>query len=182
MCVAAPGLLAGMQFVLSAASAVVGYQAQMAQYEAQMAQWKANQEAADLAARQRYQSINNSLASEQQKVTAEMVDAQREGLRARSRARAAAGEAGVAGLSVDHLLSDFYFQEYDYLSRLETNYDTAFMAYEDEKFENYDRAIARKNSIPYPTKPSFAGAAIRIMSGGLDAFSSYRGGRYGAIA
>ncbi len=165
MCVAAMPLLT---FALSAASAVVGYMGQQQQYQAQMAQKIENDRAAAEAARNRYESISKSLLSERKKAAGEANEAQIEGLKARSKARVASGEAGVSGLSVDALLNDFSGQEERYLGRIDQNYDTTKFAYEDEKRGAYDTARARINSMATPVKPSFAGAAIRIGQSAIE--------------
>lgn len=166
MCVAAVPLLT---FALSAASAVVGYMGQQQQYKAAMQQKIENDKAAAEAARNRYRSINNSLNSEQKKASAEGLDAAVSGLEARGTAKVAAGEAGLqlSGLSVNALLNDFHGQEERYLGRIDQNYQTTLMAYEDEKTGAYDTARARINSMAMPVKPSFAGAAIRIADAGI---------------
>ena len=167
MCVAAIPLLG---FALSAASAVAGFMGQQAEYKAAMAQKQENDRAAAEAARNRYKAIQNSLRSEQKKATGESMEASKEALKARSRAKVAAGEAGISGLSVDALLSDFKSQEDMYLGRIDQNYSTTFMSFEDEKVGAYDTARARINSMATPVKPSFLGTGIRIASAGLELF------------
>jgi hypothetical protein len=167
MCVAAMPMLT---FALSAASAVVGYMGQMQSYKAQQQQYMENARAAQEAARNRYKAIQNTLRSEQRKSTNESMDASKDALKARSSARVAAGEAGVAGLSVNALLSDFASQEEAYLGRIDQNYDTVFMSYEDEKTGAFDTARARINSVSQPVKPSFLGAAVQIGQAGVQLY------------
>lgn len=171
MCVALAPMLT---FALSAASAVVGYMGQQQQYKAAMAQKIENDRAAAEAARHRYDSINNSLNSEQKKASSENLEGQIAGLQARSKAKTAAGEAGLqlSGLSVEALLSDFTGQQERYLGKIDQNYQTTLTAYEDEKKGAYDTARARINSVAMPTKPSFAGAALRIADAGLGLYKS----------
>lgn len=170
MCVAAVPLLT---FALSAASAVAGYMGEQQQYKAAMAQKVENDRAATDAARNRYESISKSLTSEQKKASGDEMDAKLDALRARSKARVAAGEAGVSGLSVDALLSDFSTSEERYLGRVDQNYQTIRDSYQDERNGAYDTARARINSVATPTKPNFLGAAIRIGSAGVGSYSDY---------
>jgi hypothetical protein len=166
MCVAALPLLG---FAFSAASAVVGYMGEQQQYKAAMAQKVENDKAAADAARNRYESISKSLTSEQKKASGDEMDAKLDALRARSKARVSAGEAGVSGLSVDALLSDFSTQEERYLGRVDQNYQTTRDAYQDERIGAFDTARARINSVGTPTKPNFLGAALRIGAAGVNA-------------
>ncbi|WP_127702632.1 hypothetical protein [Sinorhizobium medicae] len=168
MCVGAVGL-AVAQFAMSAASAVVGYQAEQSQYEAQRQNYENNRIAANKAAVGQYATSQNKQLQEAKATSQELQNTNREALQARSTANVAAGEAGVTGLSVDALINDYYGQEGRYERTLSNNYQMQADYLRGEMEGVQAQAEGRINSVDQGQKPSFAGAAIRILGGGLDA-------------
>jgi hypothetical protein len=114
--------LGGLAIVTSAATGIVSYIGQsqqaaaQAQYQTQVAQAR-NQEIMDNAklAQESYlrqaQKLNLRQQQEDEKAGQDIQQTQREAAQARATVRVAAGESGIAGLSVDNLLRDFYRQE-----------------------------------------------------------------------
>lgn len=97
---------------------------------------------------------------------------QREALRARERARVAAGEAGVSGLSVDALVRDLGGQEARFAGAVRQNFD-AFSAQTEREMEQAERgARAELRSMPEPTPPDYLGAGVRAGLTIFDAASS----------
>lgn len=106
----------------------------------------------------------------------ELQEAGIEAAKARATARVAAGEAGVAGLSVDALINDFYRSEARYRDavRQQGEFDTRAR---DERLRAADsQRQSRINSArrPDPQRPSFLGAALRIGGDALGTFGEIR--------
>jgi len=181
MCIGAVGM-AVAQFALSAASAVVGYQAQQQQYEAQQQYYKNNREAANKAAVNTYASNQNRALQERAAASQELQKTNTDALRARSTAEVAAGEAGVTGLSVDALIADYYGQEGRYERTLDNNYQMNADYLRGEMDATQAQAEGRINSVEQGQKPSFADAAIRILGGGLEAYGGYQRAKAGGYA
>ncbi len=173
MCIGAVGL-AVAQFAMTAGSAVMGYQADQAQYEAQQQNYKNNRIEANQAAVNQYAASQNRQLQEAKAASADLQDLNREALQARSTARMAAGEAGVTGLSVDALIADYYGQEGRQERTLSNNYQMNADYLRGEMEGIQSQAEGRINSVDQGQKPSFAGAAIRILGGGLDAYGGYQ--------
>ncbi len=98
---------------------------------------------------------------------------------ARGTARTAAGEAGVAGLSVNSLLDDFMSQESRFRYGSRRNLEIATDNLEGEMVGARATAQGRSNSIPRLAKepinrPGYLGAALRIGGDALGAYSKYR--------
>jgi hypothetical protein len=164
MCVALISVVAAV------ASSLVGYAGQMANYKAQKQYYEENSKAAQVAATNRYASIQNRMLQERDASAQKLGESSLEGLKARSTARAAAADAGVSGLSVDALLQDLSAQEGRYEASVATNYQMNQQYLRGEMEATQDNAIARINSVPYPTKPSFGAALVGAFSSGLSAY------------
>lgn len=177
MCIGAVGMAIG-QFVMSAASAVVGYMGQMQQYEAQKQMYQNNRIAANKAAVNTYASQQNRALQEKKAASQELINLQTDAVRGRSTAEVAAGEAGVTGLSVDALIADYYGQEGRYERVLDNNFQMQADYLRGEMDATQAQAEGRINSVQQPIKPSFADAAVRILGGAFDAYGSYRRNKY----
>ena len=173
MCIGAVGM-AVAQFAISAASTVAGFAAQQQQYEAQQQQYKNNRDAANKAAVNNYAANQHRQVQETAAASQEKQNLQMEGMQARSTALTAAGEAGVTGLSVDALIADYYGQEGRYERTLDNNHQMQADYLQGETEAVRAQTEGRINSVDQGQKPSFAGAAIRILGGGLDAYSGYQ--------
>lgn len=169
MCLAAAAPF--LQFAISAASAVVGFQAEAQQAAAQNELYEANQIAAINSANERYQANAIKAAQEKQAASLEKENAQRDAREARATAEVAAGEAGVSGLSVDALVNSYYQKQSRFEQSLDTNYQMTASYLEAEGKADRANAISRINSVQKAQPPSFAGAALRIAGAGLDAFA-----------
>lgn len=162
------------QFAMSAVSGVVGFGAEKSQYEAQKQNYANNRVAANAAAVGQYASVQNKQLQETKAASQELQNVQTEALQARSTAAVAAAEGGVTGLSVDSLIADYYGQEGRYERTLSNNHQIQSDYLRGEMEGTQAQAESRINSVDQPQKPSFAGTAIRILSGGMDAFSGYQ--------
>lgn len=173
MCIGATAM-AVAQFAISAASTVAGFVQQQNEADAQNERYRDNALAANKAAATKYASQQNRALQERKAAGQEQEKLQTQGLKARSTAEVAAGQAGVTGLSVDALLADFYGQEGRHERTLDTNYQMQADYLRGELDATQSQAESRINSVQQAEGPSFAGAAIRILGSGLDAFSSTR--------
>lgn len=157
------GLQAGMQFAGQQRQAK-----QQAQYQAQAA----------AAERQRFQQEQTSMrmrqAQEQEAVGRELEQVSRKSQAALARARVSAGEAGVAGASVQALMDDYMRQEAGYrgalLRQQELGGISTAMGLEQAGFATQQRQIGINQPI---NKPSVFGA---VLQGAQQAAQGYRTG------
>ena len=155
---------------IGAASSVAGYQGQRQQARQQR---RYQAQAAD-AERQRFlqeqTSIRMRQAQEQEATNRELGDIALKSREAISRASTSAGEAGVAGLSVNALMDDYMRQEADYrtatLRQQEFQNINTGLALSDAGYRSQQNLIGINRPV---NKPSFLTAA-------LDAASSAAGG------
>lgn len=164
--------LALLGFAVSAVSGVMQYQGQKAEYKAAAAAKKANDEAAQQAAVDRLASQELRRDQEEESAAQKKQEARIEGLKARSTARTAAGEAGVTGLSVDALLQDLTAQEGRYEASVDNNLKITDGYLRGEMKSTQHEAVARINSVATPTKPSFGSTLVNIFSSGVKAYGS----------
>jgi hypothetical protein len=97
---------------------------------------------------------------------------------ARATARTAAGEAGVSGLSLDALLTDFTRQESEYRYGVRRNLGISTDQLTNEMEGARAQAQGRSAAIPSlnleaVNGPSYLGAALRIGGDALGAYSKY---------
>ncbi len=95
---------------------------------------------------------------------------------ARATARVSAGEAGVSGVSVDHLIMDYQRQELEYASAVNRNQQMG-EAQSQEELKGFrsgalDRALAFQR--PTINRPSYLAAGADIANQGLATYSRYR--------
>lgn len=179
--------LAIIAIVVAIASAVVAYQQQQAAAQAQAkfqtdlmrAQEETVRQNAALA-NEAYMNQTKALQERQRQTDERAAQAEqqigREAQAARSTATVAAGEAGVAGLSVAALLDDFSAQEARFRLASQTNLDFERNQTQLEiaglRGEAEGRINQVKQRIPEPVQyPSLAGAALRAGSDSLSIYS-----------
>lgn len=158
-------------FIMSAASAVAGFAQQQAQYKAQQQRYENNKKASNAAAVNRYASQQNQDIQERKAASEEKQKLNIKAAKARATAQTAAGEAGVTGLSVDALVNDFYGEEGRHERTLDNNYAMKHDYIRGEMDVTEANTASRINSVSQGIKPSFAGAAIRILGAGVKAFA-----------
>lgn len=93
---------------------------------------------------------------------------------AQSHARVAAGEAGVAGLSVDALLRDLAGEAAYDNTNVEENYVRADMALNAKRENAYNVTASDINSLRTPVSPDYLGAGLRIANAGVSSYKSYQ--------
>jgi hypothetical protein len=176
---AAAGMSAGALALVSAstvasvASPLVGYagQRRMAKQQA------AYQAQASAAERQRFlqeqTSIRMRQAQEQEAVGRELEQVSQKSQQALARARVSAGEAGVAGASVQALMDDYTRQEGAYRSALLRQQELGGLAtgmgLEQAGFATTQRQIGINQPV---SKPSALTAGLRTISSGLGALGT----------
>jgi len=122
--------------------------------------------------------LQNRLQQEGERVSAEQMASQKEAAQARATARVAAGEGGVAGLSVDTLLRDFFRQEA--MFRDSTNRQLSDITAQTEqeikglKAQAEGRVQSIRPYIPEPIeRPNYLGAALRIGGSVASQYGTY---------
>jgi hypothetical protein len=151
--------------ISSIGSAVVGYAAQQKAADDQNAYYAANAKAAQMAAVNQYANEQNAIIQKRNAASQNVEETHVAAMRARGTAWAAAGEAGVTGLSVDSLIDDYYGREGRRVDSIDQNYemDRDYMRAQMESTRA--QAEQRINSVRQASEPSFADAAIRIVGG-----------------
>ena len=161
-----------------AALAVIGGLQAGLQFAGQRQQAKAQQRfqaQAQAAERQRFQQEQTSLrmrqAQEQEAVGRELEQVSRKSQAALARARVSAGEAGVAGASVQALMDDYMRQEAGYraatLRQQELSGIATGLGLEQAGFATQQRQIGLSQPIE---QPSFLSGALSTVRGGLEGY------------
>lgn len=164
MCVMALGALAPILGMISSiGSAVVGFAAQRKAADEQNAYYARNARAAQMAAVNQYANEQNAIIQKRNAAGQQVEETHIAAMKARGTAWAAAGEAGVTGLSVDALIDDYYGREGRRVDSIDQNYemDRDYMRAQMESTRA--QAEQRINSVRQASEPSFADAAIRIV-------------------
>ncbi len=116
-----------------------------------------------------------ALMAEQERAASEqqIMENDRDALEATERARVAAGEAGVQGLSVDALLADMYGRQARFTDNVTQNLENRSQQIEFEG-SNIDRGYRSSVvNLPQVNKPSYLGAAIEAGSGVFGAYQDH---------
>jgi len=165
---------------VSISMAVIGGLQAGAQVAGQRQQAKAQQKyqaQAAAAERQRFQQEQTSMrmrqAQEQEAVGRELEQVSKKSQAALARARVSAGEAGVAGASVQALMDDYMRQEGGYRAALlrqqELGGISTGMGLEQAGFATQQRQIGINQPI---NKPGFLEGALGVASGALRGYSA----------
>ena len=159
---------------LSAASTTAGFVGQRQQAKQQRRYQNQAIEAERQRAIQEQQSIRMRQAQEQEATNRELGDVALKAREARSRATTSAGEAGVAGMSVDALIDDYTRQEAAYrvgVGRQQEMRDLQTgLALTDAGFRTQNRMIDLNRPV---NQPSFLTGALNVAKSGV---SGYRSG------
>ena len=166
-----PPILAAASALLSIGSAGVGFAGAQQQADAQNAYYRQNAKNAQQSAVNSYADIGTK--REQVRVQADQnaFDQSIEALQKRGTAVAAAGEAGVSGLSVDAVLGSLFAQEGQKRDRLDQQYaaDGANLITQGKQVES--QAQSRINSVQRAADPSPLSFIIQGLSGAVGSFS-----------
>ena len=177
---AAKGTAAATQLGIAATTAALGVATTGMQFAGQ--RQKAKQQAryqaqAAAAERQRFlqeqTSIRMRQAQEQEAVGRELQQVSRKSQEALARARVSAGEAGVAGASVQALMDDYTRQEGAYrealLRQQEMGALATGMGLEQAGFATQQRQIGIRQPI---SRPSGLAAGLQALSSGLSGYAT----------
>lgn len=169
-----PISLAVGTFVVGAASSVVSYQQQSYAAEQQNQYYEINRRNAENAAADEDLQLQLRQRQEEEKAGAERFDNALE-TRAKARhAEAAAGEAGVTGLSVDGLIADIYNSGGRSADRIATNEQMSLQQLNLERQGVRTRMSDRINSARRGTAPSGLALGLNIANAGLSSAGGYR--------
>lgn len=159
---------------LGTAQTVTGYIGERQAAAAQNAMVRENQKAANANLVREYADVQTRQIQEEDAAAVQKQDISREARAARATTMAAAGEAGVSGLSVDALLADVYGKEATAKDRISQNsgFTTSNLTREMDGLKA--KAQDRINSMPWATGPSPFAAALKIGGVGLDSYNRYR--------
>lgn len=144
------------------------------QAKAQNEMVRENQKAANANLVREYADVQTRQLQEEDAAAVQKQDVSREARAARATTMAAAGEAGVAGLSVDALLADVYGKEATAKDRISQNNGFTTQNLTREMDGLRAKAKDRINSMPWANGPSPFAAALKIGGVGLDSYSSYQ--------
>lgn len=160
--------------IVGVASSGAGYIGARQQAKAQAAYQAQSAAAERQRALQEQSSIRMRQAQEQEATARELEQVSRKSQEALARARVSAGEAGVAGASVQALMDDYTRQEAGYraatLRQQELTGVGTQLGLEQAGLASQQRLIGIQQPI---SKPSFLTAGLSAISGGL---SGYRTG------
>lgn len=169
-----PALIAGLSFAIGAAQSVMQYQAASAAAEQQNALYEQNRVNALAAFTETQKQLTTRQIQEQEAAGAEKFDQNLEAKKAMATETVAAGESGISGLSLNHLMRDLQARSSRYNDRVDENRDWAVTQLQMEKKGQGYTTVDRINSVQKAVKPSFASAGLRILGSGVDAMTSYR--------
>lgn len=151
-------LLAAGTLAVSAGSAIAGASAQNKQS-------KATAKAARVAQAEDYAALEKRKGQEQDAATQTIMQADRQARAADALARVSAGQAGVAGASVDALLAGIASEEFDAKATIGRNLKNTLTQLDSEKKGSDALAANRIASAP-PANPFLTG--LQIAGAGLD--------------
>lgn len=160
----------GLQLITGAASIA----AQVAGANAQAAQNREQSRLIRQKEAQDYAALDLRQQQEAQNASAEILKNDRRARSAAATAQAAAGAAGVRGLSVDALLADLYGQQADFNAGVNMNLDRTGTALRQERLGVQTGTQSAFNSLTPITPPDYLGTALRTGTGVLGAYDRYR--------
>ena len=163
-----------LSFGLKAMSAVGEHQAQQHEAEQQEAQNKVNTKSAIRSFEDQTRGLNERLSQESAAAVDERLESALEAARIKSRMLASAGEAGVSGLGVDHLVRDVGRTESRNMQQINRNERNVYSAAMFDKKGYKSQAQSRINNLPQPQYPSMLATGLKIAGAGLDSYGSYK--------
>lgn len=126
--------------------------------------------------RQQASTANLAVQQQQEAATNAKIENAKRAAEARGTARASSGEAGIAGLSVDNLLVDFYRQEGTYRAVTDSNLSASIEQSQREMKGLQSTAKSRENDLRPEALPGYLGAGLRIAGQGVKAYDTYKRG------
>lgn len=158
---------------LAISTSVLDYQAQDTQADAQEEYNKQIQKNAEVAHQNDLEALRVQQQQDEDQAEEEIFQNQVAARQARSRAKTAAGESGVTGLSVDALLADFERQEANFKDAVTANLANRDQQRRLEENSALTRYQSRVNSRQPVSRPSLTGTALNLASQGLTIKQDY---------
>lgn len=160
MCGPAAGLIAAV------GSQVVGFMAQQQDFENKKAAWEQNYTNSLAAGREEQQAITNRAIEEQEANAQKMHLSLLEEGEKKAEAQVSAAEAGVAGISVQSIITDLGRKASYNRVTLDRNYKITAAQLTREMEGTNTRTLNRINSVERPTPPNPLGLAFGILGAG----------------
>jgi hypothetical protein len=158
-------------FAIQAASAGLGFAAEMGDYKAQKAAWKQNYINALAAGRDEQQQLLTRQMQESDAFSQKQHLSMIEQAQAQSTARVAAQASGTGGGGgIDVILRDIEGQAAYNRGIQEQNYANMVDQLAMERKGAASRMKDRINSMPAPRKPGIAGALLKVAGAGVTAY------------
>jgi hypothetical protein len=169
-----PLAMAATSLAIGATQTVTSYMGEQQAAAAQNAMVRQNQQAANANLVREYADVQTRQIQEEDAAATQKQDLSREARAARATTMAAAGEAGVSGLSVDALVADVYGKEATAKDRISQNtgFTTENLTREMDGLKA--KAQDRINSIPWATGPSPFASALKIGGTALKSYDYYQ--------
>ena len=177
---AAAATAAKVGFGLSVATTAMSFIGQAQQASAQNAMMAQRQQLGTARAMENYQNqikqARTRQLQEREAAANEINEVYRESRKRAASAQVAAGEAGILGGSLDAMINDFHRQHLEYGTNVRRNLEFTEANIEDQLESVRIGTQGRIEALQYMpvAKPSFLGAALRIGSGALNAYSTYK--------
>jgi hypothetical protein len=169
-----PTTIAVASLAVTAASGVANYMAQSAQADAQEDYNRQLQENAKQAYLNDIEALRLQQDQDEGSAQDEIVKNQIAAREARARAKTAAGEAGVSGLSVDALLADYDRQEANFTDSVLANLGSRTQQRKAEENAAVTRYQSRYNSASPVSRPSMLNTGLNIAGQGLGIAQDYQ--------
>jgi len=168
-----PTLMAVASFALQAEAANQSYYAQKNQALQQQEQNRINTTQAIRAAEMQNRGINLRLEQEADAAVDERMATVIEAQKLKARTLASAGEAGVSGLGIDHLVRDIGRTETQNLGTTNTNLANLYMQGQSDKLQVKAQTESRINNLPKPQFPSPAARNLAIAGAAMSSAAMY---------
>jgi len=168
-----PTLMAVASFAMKAQAAQAEYNAKSDAAIQQQQQNDINTTNAIRAAEMQARGLNLKLEQEADAAVDERLESVIEAQKLKSRVLASAGEAGVSGLGIDHLVRDIGTTESRNLTSINTNLASVYAQGTADKLAIKAQTESRINNLPRPQFPSSAARNLGIVGAAFDANTTY---------
>ena len=173
-------LMANLMITMSVATTAVSFMGQQQQANAQNAMAARRQELGTARALENYanqsRQARDRQLQEREAAAQEINTVHREARRRTATAQVAAGEGGVTGASLTHLMNDFHRKDLEFATNVNRNLQFREANIEDQLESIRSGTQGQIENLMYmPTpQPSFLGAGLRIGSSVLGAYAQYK--------
>lgn len=169
-----PVAIAAVGLLLTAATTVYTVDAQNKSVKAENKAREISAESARQSFRDQASNTNLRVQQEQEAAVNAKIENAKRAAEAVGTARAASGQAGVAGLSVDNLLADFYSQEANFRVVTDSNLASSIEQSQRELKGLEAQSKSRENSLRPEPIPGYLGAGLRIGAESVKTYDTYK--------